>query len=79
MNRPACAVCGQPATVHETSIENGSAVTRHLCETHGAAAIPTPARTDPARLPELAAWFDGLSDQEKADLAEQHRLTRRGG
>jgi hypothetical protein len=40
-SQPTCAICGHPATIHETAVEGAAAVTRHLCQQHGAAAMPT--------------------------------------
>ena len=35
MLKPACDICGKPATVHETVREAGELTSRHFCQEHG--------------------------------------------
>ena len=76
---PRCETCGQPATVHETSIGGGKAVTRHLCREHGEAVLPA---LDPASraeaLKRAEELYHGLPEAEKEHFALLHRLVHRG-
>ncbi len=76
MLQPKCAVCGQPATIHETALDAGSAVTRHFCQEHGQATWEATApRVDPASVPSLEEYWRGLSEAEKEHYAELYRLS----
>jgi hypothetical protein len=68
-----CAICGQPATVHETAVEEGGAVTRHLCQDHGAAALPA-VEVGAQAVQAAAEQFHNLSDAEKEHFALLYRL-----
>lgn len=78
MHSFSCELCGQPATIHETAVENGAVVARHLCAEHGESAW----RSATPRLP-ADAWqaveeyARGLSPEEWDALALRHRLSRR--
>jgi hypothetical protein len=79
MWEPKCVVCGQPAAIHETVVQAGTAVTRHFCPEHGAAALPplVPGSPDAARQA-AQEHFDRLSDAEKEHYALLYRLGKRG-
>jgi hypothetical protein len=77
MLQPKCDVCGQPATIHETAVENGTAVARHYCAEHGEASWQATAPAiDPAAVQTLEEYWRGLSDAEKEQLAELYRLSK---
>jgi protein-arginine kinase activator protein McsA len=73
---PTCDLCEQPATIHETTVEDGAAVTRHLCQEHGATAMP-----DVGLGPQAAQAAEELnrrlSAAEKEHFALLYRLTHR--
>jgi hypothetical protein len=73
MFHPVCEVCGQPAMIHETAIEGGVAVTRHLCQAHGQAALPALNHGLPQDAQEL---YQNLSDAEKEYFALLFRLSK---
>jgi hypothetical protein len=83
MDHPKCEVCGEPAAIHETAIENGVAVGSHqLCKLHGephwrSAVQAVEARSQDA-LAQLTEWHRGLSDVERTRLEMEYRLMRRG-
>ena len=79
MLQPTCAVCGQPATIHETAIEAGAAVARHFCQEHGEVAwrATAPPLGDAASLQALEERWRGLSEVEQEHLALLYRLTHR--
>ena len=77
MLQPKCDVCGEPARIHETAVEAGGAVTRHLCQTHWKAALP-PIKLGPDAAAAAEEQFRNLSDAEKEHFALTYRLTRRG-
>ena len=64
MFQPTCAISGQPATIHETAVEGADAVTRHLCQQHGAAAMPT-IEVGPPALQAAEEQFRRLSEAEQ--------------
>ena len=76
---PKCEVCGQPAAIHETTIEAGEATSRHFCQEHGQPLLPP---VDPgvqaASLRALEEYFHSLSDAERENMALLYRLTKRG-
>jgi hypothetical protein len=76
---PKCEICERPATIHETEITAGKATSRHLCEEHGAPLLPPAPDPDAqaALLRDLEAYYRGLSDVERAELARLYRLRRR--
>ena len=83
MLQPSCAVCGQPATIHETALAGGAAVVRHLCQEHGQSAWrevvpPLDPEKQAAALQALEQHWRGLSEAEKEHLALTYRLTKRG-
>jgi hypothetical protein len=77
MFQPTCAICGQPATIHETAVEGEGAVTRHLCQEHGAAAVP-PIDLGPQALQAVEEQFHRLSMAEREHFGLLYRLTHRG-
>jgi hypothetical protein len=79
MLQPTCAICGQPATIHETVIEAGAAVTRHFCQEHGEAACRAmaPSLGDADSHQALEVRWRGLSEAEQEHLALLYRLTHR--
>jgi hypothetical protein len=83
MDHHKCEVCGQPAAIYETAIENGVAVGSHqLCKLHGeshwrSAVQAVEARSHDA-LAQLAEWHRGLTDVERSRLEMEYRLMRRG-
>jgi hypothetical protein len=77
MLHPKCDVCGQPAMIHETTLEGGKAVTRHLCPEHGPATLPG-VNLGPEAFQAAQERFQSLSDAELQDLALLYRLTHRG-
>jgi hypothetical protein len=78
MHQPECVICGQPATIHETALTRGQAISRHLCQSHGQSLLPTIAPGDQAAaLRSLAEQYRSLSDAERTQLALSYRLTRR--
>jgi hypothetical protein len=81
MHEHTCEFCDQPAMIHETAIESGGVVERHYCEAHGAVVRSAGVRADEpnvqAAFANLVAWYDGLSDAEKARLQTEYRRTRR--
>jgi hypothetical protein len=68
-----CEICGQPAAFHETTVEHGGAVTRHLCERHGQPAWPAldfgPHATSAAE-----EQYRNLSDAEREHFAILYRV-----
>lgn len=75
MHGPRCAICGRPATVHETAIDAGATTSRHLCPEHGEPLLPkVDAGAQAAGLQALREYYDGLSE---AWLALAYRLSRR--
>jgi hypothetical protein len=77
MVHPTCEICGQPATIHETTVDGENAVTRHLCQEHGATAMPSVAPGRDA-LQAAEQFYHSLSDAEKEHMALLYRLTHRG-
>ena len=79
MLQPRCAICEQPATIHETTIEAGVATSRHFCQEHGESPLPP---VDPAlqaaSLRALEEHFNSLSDAEREHMALLHRFSKRG-
>jgi hypothetical protein len=79
MLQPGCDICGQPATIHETAVRAGEAVTRHLCREHGESSLPAVIPgVQAASLQAAEEYFRSLSDAEREHLALVYRLTRRG-
>jgi hypothetical protein len=83
MLQPLCESCGQPATIHQPEIENGTAVARHFCHEHGDAAwrANLPAwntEAQDAALQEWEEYWRSLPESEKGQPALLYRLTRRG-
>jgi hypothetical protein len=76
MLQPRCAICGQPATIHETALEGGAAVTRHLCQEHGVSVLPA-VDLGPQAAQTAAEQYRNLSDAEKEHFALLYRLTHR--
>jgi hypothetical protein len=76
MFQSTCEICGQPATIHETSVEGDGAVTRHLCQEHGDAALP-PIDLGPAAAQAAEELYRRLSDAEKEHFGLLYRLTHR--
>lgn len=72
-----CEICGQPATIHETTVEGENAVTRHLCQDHGATTLPTVAPGQDA-IQAVEQYYHSLSEAEKEHIALLHRVTHRG-
>jgi hypothetical protein len=74
MLQPKCEICGQPAVIHETAVEDESAVTRHFCQDHKQAQTPI---LDFGRQAAQAAeeQYRNLSDAEKEHFAMLYRLT----
>ena len=77
MFQPTCAICGQPATIHETAVEGEGAVTRHLCQEHGAAGMPT-VDLGPQALQAAEEKLRRLSEAEREHFGLLYRLTHRG-
>lgn len=76
MFQPVCAICGKPATIHETAVEGEGAVTRHLCQEHGEAVLPAiKLGLEAAQAAE--ELNRNLSDAEKEHFALLYRLTHR--
>jgi hypothetical protein len=79
MDHPKCELCGEPAEIHETAIENGVAVgSQHLCKQHGeshwrSAVQAVEARSQDA-LAQLTEWYRGLTDGERSRLEIEYRL-----
>jgi hypothetical protein len=63
MLQATCEICGQPATIQETTVEGEGAVTRHLGQEHGAAAAP-PIDHGPQALRAGEGQFRRLSEAE---------------
>jgi hypothetical protein len=80
MNGQKCDVCGAPATIHETAVENSQIVVRHLCQNHGKDLIPAIdfANHEAARQT-VMEMYNRLSDTEKNELALLHRWSKRVG
>jgi hypothetical protein len=76
MLQPKCAVCGQPAVIHETVVEGEGAVTRHLCQNHGQAAAAV-LDFGPQAAQAAEEQYNSLSDAEKEHFALFYRLTHR--
>ena len=76
---PKCDICGQPATIHETTIETGEATSRHFCQEHGGSLLPP---IDPdvqaASLRAMEEYYYSLSDAERENMALLYRLSKRG-
>ena len=65
MLRPNCALCGQPATIHETVCDAGRVTSRHLCQEHGELRV-------------IEEYYYGLTEAERQHIARAYRLARRG-
>jgi hypothetical protein len=78
MLQPKCDICGQPATIHETAIRAGEAVSRHRCQEHGESFLPTRIPGVQASLPTAEELYRSLSEAEREHFALIYRLTRRG-
>jgi hypothetical protein len=76
MLQPKCEICGQPAVIHETVVEEGVAVARHLCQAHGQAAVPI-LDFGPQAAEAAEEKYRSLSDAEKEHFAMLYRLTHR--
>jgi hypothetical protein len=76
MFQPKCEICGQPATIHETSVEGEGAVTRHLCQEHGEAVWPA-VDLGPNAAQAAEEQYRRLSDVEKEHFGLLYRLTHR--
>jgi hypothetical protein len=76
MFRLNCDNCGQPATIHETVIEDGDVITRHFCQEHGVAPLQAAdlGLETPQSAEELLHRF---SAAERGRIALLHRLTHR--
>jgi hypothetical protein len=74
MLQPKCEICGQPAVIHETVVEDEGAVTRHLCQDHGQAASPV-VDFGPQATQAAEEQYRNLSDAEKEQFAMLYRLT----
>jgi hypothetical protein len=72
-----CDVCGEPATIHETTVQDGSAASRHLCQEHGIAAVPV-VKLRPDALQHAEERLRDLSEAEKENLILLQRASRRG-
>lgn len=78
MRRYHCEICGQPATIHETALNDGAVSYRHLCQVHGQEMLPAPVVTsDEAGFQAMVDYYRNLSDAEKDELALDYRLQRR--
>jgi hypothetical protein len=83
MVQPTCEVCGQPAVVHETEIVASRVTSHHLCQAHGEAGWRDAVlslrdinfQADAIR--DLEDQWRRLSENDKQQLAQLHRLTRR--
>ena len=74
-----CEICGQPATIHETAMRAGEAVSRHLCQEHGESLVPKSIPGVPAAsLPTAEELYLSLSEAEREHMALMYRLTKRG-
>ncbi len=60
MKAPACDICGQPATIHDTSVSDGVAVARHFCSEHGLSTWREAVGHCDPRLPAALSLFDDL-------------------
>ena len=76
MLEPECEICGQPAVIHETAVEDEVAVTRHLCQEHGQAAVPV-LDFGPQAAQAAEEQYRSLSGAEKEHFAMFYRLTDR--
>jgi hypothetical protein len=77
MLQPKCEICGQPAVIHETAVEDAGAVTRHSCQDHGLAAWPA-VNLGPHAAQAAEEQYGNLSDAEKEHFAMLYHLTHRG-
>jgi protein-arginine kinase activator protein McsA len=79
MLQPKCDICGEPATIHETTIESGKATSRHFCQEHGAPSLPPVDKAyQAASLRAMEEYYHSLSDAERENMALLYRLTKRG-
>jgi hypothetical protein len=73
-----CDICGEPATIHETTIRAGEAVTRRLCREHGDSLLPKTIPGIPAAsLPTTEELYRNLSEAEREHLSLLYRLSKR--
>jgi hypothetical protein len=73
-----CGYCGEPATIHETCVENGQVLVRHFCSAHGKDLIPAIESADHgAALRVVTEMYDRLSETEKNELVLLRRVSRR--
>ena len=82
MDHPKCEVCGEPAAIHETAIENGVAVgLHHVCKQHGEShwrsALQAAESRSQDALAQLTEWYRGLPDVERNRIEIEYRLMRR--
>jgi hypothetical protein len=76
MDHPKCEVCGEPATIHETAIENGVAVgLHHLCKQHGEShwrsALQAAESRSQDALAQFTEWYRGRNGSVVEHLARQ--------
>jgi hypothetical protein len=75
-----CEVCGQLAAIHETLAGVDSATSHHFCQDHApddwSKALRNMAGDPRDALIQLGHLYDGLTDAEKARLADGWRAMR---
>ena len=76
MLQPRCEICGQPAVIHETAVEDEGAVTRHLCQEHGQAAVPV-LDFGPQAAQAAEEQYRSLFGAQKEHMAMFYRFTHR--
>jgi hypothetical protein len=81
MHQQQCEICGRPATIHDTSIENSVALaSRHLCQEHGSndlhSILSSVAASSQDALSQLSEWYRHLTDVEKRRLEAEYRLMK---
>jgi hypothetical protein len=80
MFEPKCAICGKPATIHDTLIEARAATSRHFCPEHAEPSLPPVFRGSQAdAMKALEEYYHSLSDSERENMALLNRLSKLGG
>jgi hypothetical protein len=75
-----CAICGKPATIHDTVIESQAATSRHFCPEHAEPApVPVFRGSQADAQKALEEYYHSLSDSERENMALLYRLSKLGG
>ena len=77
MLEPECEICGQPAVIHESAVEEEVAGTRHLCQEHRQAAVVPVLDFGPQAAQAAEEQYRSLFGAQKEHMAMFYRFTHR--